>query len=367
MARLFKWVLILAVVAGVLAGGAYFALQVPAVQDAVIARAVQAQIGRDGGYLVKDDALRVAFCGTSSPLGSDPRSAKSCTMVIAGGKIYVVDIGPEATEVINAWRVPMDRVAGVFLTHFHSDHIGELGEFNMQSWGQGRAAPLNVYGPPGVERVVNGFMEAYALDQTYRTAHHGADLMNAENWRMIPRAVDFDGAAEAGARKAVALQDGELTVTAIEVDHAPVAPAYAYRFDYKGRSVMISGDTKKHAGLAEASKGADVLVHEAQAPHLVHLISDAAKAAGNARLVKIFSDILNYHTTAVEAAEIANAAGVKLLVMTHFAPPISNPIARWAFPRGVDAVRPKGWIMAEDRMLLTLPFGNGTIEVGRVH
>jgi ribonuclease Z len=64
-----------------------------------------------------------------------------------------------------------------FLPHFHSDHIGDLGEFNMNTWAMGRPGPLRVYGPPGVERVVAGFAEAYALDTQYRIAHHGTEFL----------------------------------------------------------------------------------------------------------------------------------------------------------------------------------------------
>ncbi|HAJ46479.1 MAG TPA: MBL fold metallo-hydrolase, partial [Alphaproteobacteria bacterium] len=316
----------------------------------------------------KDDALRIAFCGTTGPM-PDARRAKICTMVIAGGKFYIVDIGPEATEVISSWRVPMTRLGGLFITHLHSDHIGELGEFNLQSWAQGRDKPLSVYGPPGVERVVNGFAAAYELDRDYRIAHHGAEMMSADNWVMNPVAVPLEGMiTPTRERRATMLKDGDLTVTAIEVNHSPIEPAYAYRFDYKGRSVVISGDTSKHFGLAEASKGADVLVHEAQAKHVIEIMIGAAKEANNERLRKIFSDIQNYHTSPVEAAEIANVAGVKLLVLHHFTPPPNNPILGWSFLRGVSAVRSRGVVMADDHMLITVPLsGDAKPKVGRMN
>ena len=94
--------------------------------------------------------------------------------VQAGGSLYLVDIGPEATENLQTWRMPLATAKAVFLTHLHSDHIGEVGEFNMQSWVAGRPAPLAVVGPPGVEKLAAGFNEAYEIDHGFRHAqiHH---------------------------------------------------------------------------------------------------------------------------------------------------------------------------------------------------
>ena len=108
------------------------------------------------------------------------------------------------------------------LTHFHSDHIGDLGELNLQTWAGGRPTPLSVYGGPGVEAVVGGFNDAYRIDQGYRTKHHTAKIMDPETWPMVARTVELNGPATAAMdRTALVLEDGALRVTAIEVDHTP--------------------------------------------------------------------------------------------------------------------------------------------------
>src|SRR6185369_2133295 len=104
--------------------------------------------------------------------------------VFAAGRFWVVDTGPGSWNRLALERVDGKRIGAILLTHFHSDHIGDLGEFNLQTWGAGRPDPLRVFGPPGVERVVTGFQEAYALDTEYRIAHHGADFLSPKINRM---------------------------------------------------------------------------------------------------------------------------------------------------------------------------------------
>jgi len=117
------------------------------------------------------DSLKVVMCGTSGPLAVRDR-AKPCTAIQAGGALYLVDIGPEATENLMLWRLPLATARAVFITHLHSDHIGGLGEFNMQSWVAGRSAPLAVVGPGGVDKLAAGFNLAYETDHAFRRAHH---------------------------------------------------------------------------------------------------------------------------------------------------------------------------------------------------
>ena len=338
-------------------------MYVPVVQDAVVGGVARNALSQGRDTIMKDDALRAVVCGSSSPVPSP--AGKACIAVIAGGKIYIVDIGPQAYNNLAAWRLPLDRIGGVFLTHFHSDHIGDLGDLNMNSWAQGRKAPLDVYGPPGVERVVNGYAEAYVLDQGYRSAHHGVALMPQETWPMIAHSVTLAGDhSPAFDRQGVVLEADGLKITAIEVHHSPVEPAYGYRFDYKGRSIVISGDTMRHPPLARAARSADVLFHEAQSQEMVRRLHAIALEVGNTRTAKILDDIQRYHTSPAEAAGLANDAHVKLLVFYHFTPPIVNAVAERVFTRGVAAVRRDGWLMSRDGTLVELPIGSTAVRTG---
>jgi ribonuclease Z len=334
-------------------------IRVPGLQDLVVERGIASTVQTSADDLFEEDALRVLLCGTSSPL-PHPERAKSCTAVFAAGRFWVVDTGPGSWNRLALWRIPAGRVGAILLTHFHSDHIGELGEFNLQTWVAGRPGPLQVFGPPGVERVVAGFEQAYALDTRYRIEHHGAELLPEAVSRMKARPITLAGD---GPGSVVVLEEAGLQITAFAVDHRPVAPALGYRFDYQGRSVVVSGDTVKLASVIEAARGADVLVHEAQANHIVAAIGKAAAQAGRNRVAKLMSDIPDYHTTPVQAAEVANEASVDLVVFSHLTPPPPNGFVQRVFVRGVADVRPEGWMLGRDGLLVELPLGSGAVDV----
>lgn len=341
-------------------------LLLPGVQSWIFDRAAARLTATTNDAPLADDALRVAICGSSAPLASADR-AKACVAIFAGGKYWLVDVGPESVENLVLWNIPLASIGGVLLTHFHSDHIGDLGELNLQTWAQGRPAPMAVYGGPGVEGVVDGFNAAYRLDQGYRTAHHTAEVMPPETWPMVAHTVELDGPeTPAKSRTAVVLDEGGLRITAIEVEHAPIAPAYAYRFDYKGRSVVVTGDTKYHPPLATASKGADVLISEAIARSMVASMESGATGSGRDRVAHIMRDIQDYHISPEEAAQTANDAGVRLLVFYHLLPAPDQALTRRLFSRGVNDIRKGRWDLADDGSLYTLPFGSEEVRIGRI-
>jgi|SRR5579862_8426648 len=337
-----------------------FVLWSPRVQDAIVARIARQRIGRDMSALLAPDALRVLLCGTASPIPS-PQRAEACTAVFAGGRMWIVDTGPGSWRTLALRRVRGEAIGGVFYTHLHSDHIGELGEFNLQTWAAGRPGPLRVYGPDGVTELVHGFETAYAADTRFRIAHHGAALLPPERAVMVPVPITLDSAGVAP----VVDEDG-VVVTAFAVVHDPVKPAFGYRFDYGGRSVVISGDTAPSANLVTQAHGADVLVHEAQANDVVRIMEQAARAAGQTRIAKILGDIPSYHTSPADAAREAVSAGTHLLVLTHFTPPPDNFLMQRIFRRDIAATPPGGLVLGEDGTLIVLPKGSDAIEVTRV-
>ncbi len=356
----------IAIVLAGLASAAAAALFCVPVQQWLFERGAERRTAGINTAPLADDALRVAVCGSSAPLPSAIR-AKACVAVFAGGKFYIVDVGPESVENLSLWGIPMAAIGGVLLTHFHSDHIGDLGELQLQSWASGRKQPLPVYGGPGVEQVVEGFNRAYAQDQGYRTKHHGEKVMPSASWGLVAHTVELDGpATPAKDRTAVFYDEGGLRITAIEVDHAPIEPAYAYRFDYKGRSAVVTGDLKNHPPLVKAAEGADLLLSEAISRSMTATLERASSKAGRASTAAIMHDIQDYHISPEEAAKIANRSDVKLLAFYHLLPAPDGFVMRRLFAQGVDAARNGDWTIADDGSLYTLPLDSGEIKVGRI-
>jgi ribonuclease Z len=304
------------------------------------------------------DGLHVALCGAGSPL-PDPNRSGPCTAVIAGKRLFIVDVGTGSSRNLSRMRIPQGQIEAIFLTHFHSDHIDGLGEVQLQRWVGGHDTPVPVHGPPGVEHVVSGFNVAYEQDRNYRVAHHGADVMvpSGHGGAARPFYHPQDG------KVVTLIEDEGLVVTAFRVIHDPIKPAVGYRFDYAGRSVLISGDTVKSANLQTFAEGVDLLVHEALDPKLVGIITAANEKIGRERIAKITTDILDYHTTPVEAAEIARDAGVGHLLFNHIVPPLLLPPMVEIFVEGVGDVYSGPVTVGRDGTLVSLPAGSDRIEI----
>lgn len=328
-------VLILALI-GCAAGYLYFTSQG---QDTLFKQAVELRFNQQNKPI---DGLRVVICGSASPLGNDPARAQACIAVVTADHFFLFDVGARSPQRIAQAQLPMRRLNGVFLTHFHSDHIASLPDVNLTTWVQGRKAPLQVFGPTGVDSVVAGFNQAYQLDRGYRTAHHGAALLPPS----------------AGPMNAVTLtpgeivwQDDELTVRSFLVEHAPIEPAVGYRIDYQGRSVVISGDSNATDELFEVAKGADLLLHDALSRALLDPMIEAAERNNVPVMPTIMRDVIDYHADTRSLPDRAKAAGIQQLAYYHLVPVPPNGLAEKIFLRDM----PTDVILVKDLQTFDLP------------
>ena len=304
------------------------------------------------------DGLHVGLCGAGSPFPDDHR-AGPCTVVMAGKRLFVFDAGSGSPRNIGKLGFLHGRIEAIFLTHFHSDHIDGLGELMLQRWvTTSNTVPVPVYGPPGVEQVVDGLRQAYTQDQHYRVAHHGDATVPASGFGGVAR--PFSLVLQV---PTVVLREGDLEITAFSVDHAPIHPAVGYRIRYKDRSVVLSGDTKKSAIVQREAQGVDLLVHEALSERLMAVLEAGAATAGRPQLKKIFNDILNYHTTPEQAAEVARDAKVRFLLLNHIVPALPFPGMDQAFLGAAPDIYTGPIRVGADGDLVSLPAGSTDIRV----
>lgn len=241
--------------------------------------------------------MQVVLLGTGFPR-PDPNRAGPSAAIVIGERFFVVDAGRGVVLRLAATDLQLRNIEAVFLTHLHSDHTEGLPDLFDSSWIFGRKEPLELYGPRGTKQMAAALVKFFAAD-----IHIRRDL------------TEMQPAAGATIRthivnEGVVYHDESVRVTAFAVNHHPVEPAFGYRFESGGKSIVISGDTRPSDNLILYAKGADILVHEACLPEYFDE-HDTPEVA--ARLKQ-------YHTSAGDAGKVAQAAGVKMLVLTHLVP-----------------------------------------------
>jgi ribonuclease BN (tRNA processing enzyme) len=246
---------------------------------------------------------RLILLGTGG--GPRPRknSFSSSQAIIVNNAAYVIDCGDGVATQLARAGVSLSSLRDVFITHQHSDHNADYGNLLLLAWASGLQTRVGTWGPPPLARMTRLFFEMNDYDIRTRIAD--------ENKIPIAPLVRAHELVKGGA----VMRDENVTVRCALVDHPPVKPAFAYRFDTRDSSIVISGDTKRSEALIQLAQGADVLVHEAlYVPALDRL---AARLPNGAALKR---SILSHHTAIGEVGRVAAAAGVKTLVLSHFVP-----------------------------------------------
>ena len=324
-------------------------LKVPALQDAALERGTAVIAKRGAVPLPESESLRVYVCGSASPLGMG--QAQACIAVITPEHFYLIDSGAGSTDNINRLGLPTERLQGLLLTHFHSDHIAEIYEVNLGSWVRGRPAPLTVYGPRGVAEVTDAVNAGYRQDRIYRTGHHGEDLLPPALGVLEHKTI----------APGVILEDGDLKISAYVAEHPPIHPAVGYRFDYRGRSVVISGDSNVTDETRKIVDGADLLLHDALSLPTLTALSEALGAVGQSRQSRIVFDVMDYHASTDSLIELGEKSNVDMVAFYHLVPVPPNSVVADVFMRGA----PDNFLLTEDLMWFELPINSDDIVVNR--
>ena len=247
---------------------------------------------------------RLILLGTGG--GPRPRKATAAPsqVIVINGAAYVIDCGDGVARQLVSAGVAFSSVRHVFITHQHSDHNADYGNLLLLGWTAGLQSRIDTWGPPPLAQMTRQFFELNAFDINTRIADEGRPPL-------LPLIHPHDVTAGG-----VVLQDDNVKVTAALVDHPPIEHAFAYRFDAKDRSIVISGDTAMSKSLIALAKGADVLVHEAL---WVSAVDRLVAKIPNAATLK--EHIINSHTSAEDCGRVAAAAGVRTLVLSHLVPP----------------------------------------------
>ena len=261
-------------------------------------------------------SLDLTILGTGSPVHAPHRYGNA--QVISGGGVNIlVDVGWGATVRLFQSQITPQGVDAVFVTHLHSDHTTDFADLLVMGWVGGREKPLPVWGPTGTAKMVAAYRSALDEDTKFRFAHHGDKLPS------IGPAAEVTE-IEVGIEPQVVATIGDITVKAFEVDHRPVMPAYGFRFEREGKSIVISGDTNPCPGLSNGAKDADVLVVDSMNKKMMAQLEQRLIGIGNPKQAALLEDAHSYHASLEEGAETAQKAGVKHLVFSHVLPPITD-------------------------------------------
>ena len=264
--------------------------------------------------------LRLTFLGTSAAQPTASRGLSGLA-VRRGGELVLFDCGEGSQRQMIRYGTGFD-VAAIFFTHFHADHyLGAIGFLRTLSMLH-REQPLHLFGPRPARKLLQTMIftgaDAFSFEvvvhelapgeavrrdgaevRAFATEHRTPSLGYAFVEDPRPGRFHPERALALGVPPGPlfgALQHGR----AVEAGGRTVHPEEVLEAPRRGRTVVLSGDTRPTAATAEAAHGADLLVHDAT-------FGDAEQERAEETL----------HSTAREAGRVARAAGVGELVLTH--------------------------------------------------
>ena len=254
------------------------------------------------GSLVETSShMRAILLGTGAP-PPNPARRGPATLLAHGEERFLVNAGSGVgAQLVRAGLRPFDWPR-IFITHHHSDHTIDLGHLLITRWIVGQNAPLEVFGPAGTQSQIEKLLDYLDWDIEVRRRH-----MHDRRPPTV-RVIEIE--------EGKLLEVGGVTVSAFLVEHGPVRPAFGFRFDGGGRSVVVSGDTCPAENLVRWSHGADCLIHEC----CEMARTTWSPGCGWPTREDKVRDLASYHTQPDQVGRVAAAAGAGKLVITHVMP-----------------------------------------------
>ena len=245
---------------------------------------------------------RLILLGTKGGPRVAAGRANPANVVVVDGEPIVVDCGYGVTRQLIAANVQPHQVRKILITHHHSDHIIDLGHLLITRWITGQNTPFEVWGPAGTRRQVDKLLDYLGWDIEVRRSH----MHDRQPPEILVTEIE----------EGKILETGRVRVSAFLVDHDPVKPAFGFRFEGGGRTVVVSGDTRPCENLMRWSHGVDCLVHEC---------CEMSKTSwfpgcGWPTLEEKIKDLASYHTQPADIGRVAKGAGARKLVITHLMP-----------------------------------------------
>jgi ribonuclease BN (tRNA processing enzyme) len=219
--------------------------------------------------------VKVTIVGSGCGI-PNPKRGSPCVAVSAGKELVALDCGPGALRSMAAAGVPWAEVGTIFITHFHTDHIADIAPllFALNIPDVNRVDPLRLCGPPGIKNLFEKLVAAYG------------DWLVPKRYELVVEEL-----------RGEPLEGERWRAETARAEHS--RPAYAYRFEADGGSLVYSGDTDYSESIVQLASPCDLLILECSYPNEIEV-------AG--------------HLNPRKAGEMARKAGCKKLVLTHVYP-----------------------------------------------
>ena len=294
----------------------------------------------------RGDGLRVTLLGTGSPIPS-PAQFGPATLVEAGLEKLLFDVGRGASIRVVQTGNSLGSISAVFISHFHADHTVGLPDLMLTGWNGlpfgRRTEKLDVHGPKGIVEMAADLEKAYKIHYELRLAMSAS---SSDGGRLRPFVIT----------KGVVFDRNGLEVFAFPVEHVNPRTGYrietyGFRVEYRGRTVVISSDTRPTQRVVDQARGADLLLHEL-------IVADAELYAASPAVRGVVSG----HTGPSEAARIFRDAKPKMAAFTHVIRLGRNPPSDDEILAEVHAIYDGRVTVGED--LMTFCIGNA-VEIVR--